>query len=74
MTRPTPCREANILRVTATATGQPDVDFAADLAVPLLLAQLAQDDARRPSLKIVPSSPDRVENRPRYPLSPLEQG
>lgn len=40
--------------LTVDATGEPDVDLAAGLGVPLLLALLAADESRRPSLRIVP--------------------
>lgn len=71
MTRPIPCREANTRRVlTVDTTGEPAVDLAAELGVPLLLALLAADESRRPSLKIVTSSPDRAEDHPRHSLSP----
>ena len=55
--------------LTADATGQPDIDLAAELGIPLLLALLAADETRRPSLKIVTSSPARAEDRPRNSLS-----
>lgn len=58
------------LPLTVDSTGQPDIDLAAGLGVPLLLSLLAADESRRPSLKIVTSSPDRAENRPRHSLSP----
>lgn len=51
------------LPLTVDANGQPDMDLAADLALPLLLAQLAADDARRPSLKIVTANRDHDDTR-----------